>query len=47
MTRDLMRSDGSSRTRPNGFSLLECLVVQMQLEQRTRHGGRVRSQGVG
>ena len=27
MTRDLMRSDGSSRTRPNGFSLLECLVV--------------------
>ena len=27
MTRDLMRSDGSSRTRPNGFSLVECLVV--------------------
>ena len=27
MTLDLMRSDGSSRTRPNGFSLVECLVV--------------------
>ena len=27
MTRDLMRFDGSSRTRPNGFSLVECLVV--------------------
>ena len=27
MTSDLMRSDGSSRKRPNGFSLLECLVV--------------------
>ena len=27
MPSDLMRSDGSSRTRPNGFCLLECLVV--------------------
>ena len=27
MLTDLMRSDGSSRSRPNGFSLLECLVV--------------------
>ena len=27
MTSDLMRSDGSSRIRPNGFSLVECLVV--------------------
>ena len=27
MLTDLMRSDGSSRTRPNGFSLVECLVV--------------------
>lgn len=27
MTSDLMCSDGSSRNRPNGFSLVECLVV--------------------
>ena len=27
MTSDLMRFDGSSRNRPNGFSLVECLVV--------------------
>ena len=27
MTSDLMRSDESSRTRSNGFSLVECLVV--------------------
>ena len=27
MTSDLMRSDWSSRHRPNGFSLVECLVV--------------------
>ena len=27
MPSDLMRSDGSSRKRPNGFSLVECLVV--------------------
>ena len=27
MTSDLMHSDGSRRTRPNGFSLVECLVV--------------------
>ena len=27
MTSDLMRPDGASRTRPNGFSLVECLVV--------------------
>ena len=27
MSSDLMRSDGSRSTRPNGFSLVECLVV--------------------
>ena len=27
MPSDLMSSDGSSRNRPNGFSLMECLVV--------------------
>lgn len=27
MTSDLMRSDGSSRNQPDGFSLVECLVV--------------------
>ena len=27
MPGDLMRSDGARRNRPNGFSLLECLVV--------------------
>ena len=27
MPSDLMRSDGSRRNRPNGFSLVECLVV--------------------
>ena len=27
MPSDLMRSDGSRSTRPNGFSLVECLVV--------------------
>ena len=27
MPSDLIRSDGSSRTRSNGFSLVECLVV--------------------
>ena len=27
MPSDLMRSDGSRSTRPNGFSLLECLVA--------------------
>ena len=27
MTTDLMRSDWSSRNRPNGYSLVECLVV--------------------
>ena len=27
MPSDLMKSDGSSRTRTNGFSLVECLVV--------------------
>ena len=27
MTRDLMRTDRSKCTRPNGFSLVECLVV--------------------
>ena len=27
MPSDLMRSDGSNMNRPNGFSLLECLVV--------------------
>ena len=27
MPSDLARSDGSSRIRPNGFSLLECMVV--------------------
>ena len=27
MPSDLIRSDGSRRTRPNGFSLVECLVV--------------------
>ena len=27
MTSDLIRFDGSSRNRPNGFSLVECLVV--------------------
>ena len=27
MPSDLMRSDGSSRNWPNGFSLAECLVV--------------------
>ena len=27
MPSDLMRSEGSSRNRPNGFSLVECLVV--------------------
>ena len=28
---DLMRSDGSRSTRPNGFSLVECLVVVVLL----------------
>ena len=27
MPSDLMRSDGSRRNRPNGYSLVECLVV--------------------
>ena len=27
MPSDLMRSDGSNMNRPNGFSLVECLVV--------------------
>ena len=27
MPSDLMRSDWSSRNRPNGFSLVECLLV--------------------
>ena len=31
MPSDLMRSDGSSRKRPNGFSLVECLVVMALL----------------
>ena len=31
MPSDLMRSDGSNRKRPNGFSLVECLVVMALL----------------
>ena len=31
MPSDLMPSDGSSRKRPNGFSLVECLVVMALL----------------
>ena len=31
MPSDLMRSDRSKCTRPNGFSLLECLVIGLPL----------------